>query len=800
MQPDPTRSSERLPMKRTERLLLKPTERLSLKRTERLPLKRMERPSMTLIERLALKRIKPVLSKRSEQPLPSRHAAATASRPLQQSLLATALALALLRSSAALGAPPPTPKQPVVETLQGVTVRDDYRWLEEDSTGTRAWSDAQDAAARKALAALPGLPVLRQRIAGILQQRQITFRPFALAGGRLLAIERDPQKQQPMLVSLALSADPASARLLLDPNALDPSGHTTLDWAVPSPDGGLLAASLSKGGSESGDLHLYETATGREVEPSIAGVQGGTAGGSVAWAADGKGFWYTRYPRKGERPEAEHAFWQQVWFHALGTQEQDDRPQLEQLGRIAEVELRLDDSEPGTGGSGAVLADVRNGDGGEHAFWLRQPGAGWSQVTRNEDGIVAAAFGKGALYLLSRKGTPRGEVLRLPFGAALSQAARLVAQGEGSIEEVLVTAGRVLVREIRGGPERVRVFDLGGQELSPLPTPEVASISFGPRLSGDGVLLEAETYLKPPAWFLLDASSGALAETPLRQKAAADFSAFEAVRETCRSRDGTAVPLTVIRKKGLALDGKSPTLLQAYGGYNLSLTPGYRPVRITFLEQGGVLAIANLRGGGEFGEEWHDQGRLTRKQNVFDDFLACAEHLVAAGYTRPERLAIEGGSNGGLLMGAALTQRPHLFRAVVSHVGIYDMLRTELSPNGAFNVTEYGTVQDKAQFDALYGYSPYHHVVDGVRYPAVLMMTGANDPRVEPMQSRKMAARLQAASASGLPVLLRVDKNSGHGIGASRDEQIERAALVDAFLFDQLGVKVKAALVAPPPR
>jgi prolyl oligopeptidase len=271
------------------------------------------------------------------------------------------------------------------------------------------------------------------------------------------------------------------------------------------------------------------------------------------------------------------------------------------------------------------------------------------------------------------------------------------------------------------------------------------------------------------------------------------FDDAEVVREYAVSKDGTRVPVNIIRLKTAKLNGKNPTLLEGYGGYNISMTPGFvGAFGRMWLNQGGVYAIANLRGGGEYGEEWHRAGRLIRKQNVFDDFIACAEHLIQRNYTSPQHLAIIGGSNGGLLMGAVLTQRPDLFRAVVSAVGIYDMLRVELDPNGAFNVTEYGTVKDPDQFKALYAYSPYHHLRDGGSYPAVLMTTGENDHRVNPMNSRKMTARLQAANISDHPILLRTSSNAGHGIGSSLDEEIQEGTDIFTFLFDQLGIKYVA--------
>ncbi len=276
--------------------------------------------------------------------------------------------------------------------------------------------------------------------------------------------------------------------------------------------------------------------------------------------------------------------------------------------------------------------------------------------------------------------------------------------------------------------------------------------------------------------------------TALRESTIADFSDIEVIRETAASKDGTAVPMSILRRKGTKLDGQNPVLLYGYGGYNISLKPNFQPQLRPLFDRGVVYVVANLRGGGEFGEAWHLAGNLTRKQNVFDDFFACAQWLIDHHYTTPARLAIEGGSNGGLLMGAELTQHPELFRAVVAHVGIYDMLRVELSPNGAFNVTEFGTVKEPEQFRALYAYSPYHHVRDGTQYPAVLFQTGANDPRVDPANSRKMTARLQA-TGTRQPVLLLTSSTSGHGIGTALSERVAQQVDVEAFLFAQWGIR-----------
>ena len=312
------------------------------------------------------------------------------------------------------------------------------------------------------------------------------------------------------------------------------------------------------------------------------------------------------------------------------------------------------------------------------------------------------------------------------------------------------------------------------------------------RLLSDGTLLYSiATYLRPPYFSRYDEAAGKSSETALAQTSPVSFADTEVMREFATSKDGTAVPINIVRRKGTKLDGTNPVLLSGYGGYSVSLTPQFLgPFVRLWLDGGGVFVIANLRGGGEFGEEWHQNGALTHKQNVFDDFIAAAQYLIAKNYTTPKRLAILGGSNGGLLMGAALTQHPELFRAVVSQVGIYDMLRVELDPNGAFNTTEFGTVKNPDQFRALFAYSPYHHVVDGTRYPAIFMATGETDGRVNPAHSRKMIARLQAATASGRPVFLSINAHAGHGIGSALSIRVNQSADLYSFLFDQLGMSL----------
>ena len=681
---------------------------------------------------------------------------------------------------------PLTPKRPVVDSYHGVAVSDDYRWLERgDDAEVRAWSEAQNRRARAVLDRLPSAAAIRQRVSALMKADSIEYSGLVRRGEWIFAVKRDTSKQQPTIVAMK-SADGADGEhTLVDPNALDPNGGTSFDFFVPSLDGRFLAVSLSEGGAESGTVHCYDAATGRELGEPVPRVNGGTAGGSLAWNADATGFWYTRYPREGERPAEDLDFYQQVWFHAFGTPVAQDRYEIgREFPRIAEVRLATTDDGKW------LLATVANGDGGEFAHWLRGPGAAWTQLTKFADKVVGAALGEdAALYLLSRKGAPRGRILRLPLATPrLEAAAEIVPESDVAIEWFVPTRTRLLVVDQVGGPNAVRVFDLTGRAASVLPIPPVSAVLDIVRLAGDDVLVQSSSFVAPTAWRRFRASDGTSAALALGKPSAVDYSDIEVVRETALSQDGKLVPMTILRRRGTKLDGSNPALLDGYGGYGINMSPYYSRVLRIWLDQGGVYALANTRGGGEFGEAWHLAGNLTHKQNVFDDFAACAKHLVSAGYTRPERLACEGGSNGGLLMGATFTQHPELCRAVVSEVGIYDMLRVETTPNGVFNITEFGTTADPPQFRALHAYSPYHHVADGASYPSILFMTGANDPRVDPFHSRKMTARLLAANASSNPVLLRTSASTGHGMGTPLDSRIEEQVDKYAFLFDALGV------------
>ena len=688
--------------------------------------------------------------------------------------------------------PPMADVRPTSDRYHGEEVVDAYQWLEEwENPDVRAWSAGQNRYARHVLEGLGSRDAIRERVTEILSAPTRSHRHLSARGGKLFAIERRPPREQPMLVVMDSPDAPDEARILLDPQILSQDGHVAIDWYVPSHGGDLVAVSLSEGGSERGDVHVYDVASGERVHEVVPHVQNGTAGGDVAWLPDDSGFFYTRYLREGDTHANDDDFYQQLWFHALGTEAAEDRYELgRDLPRIAEIQLDLQVS------TGRLLATVQKGDGGEFAMFLRERDGAWRQFSSFDDGAVQATFGaRDDLYVISRHEHPRGRLLRLPVGRRmdLARAEEVIAEGPDSLVNdfwggptVWPMGGRLYALYQTGGPSELRVFDARGQALDPVEQPDVSAVrALAPM--GDALLFRVESFVAPSTWMKVSAE-GDVTPTALREASPVDVGGWEVRREMATSRDGTQVPVNILMPRGLTLDGSHPCIVSGYGGYGVNIQPRFNPMRAPYLDAGVVYAIANLRGGAEFGEEWHDAGRLVHKQNVFDDFAAAVNHMVERGYTSHERVGIIGGSNGGLLMGATMVQRPDIARVVVSFVGIYDMLRVELSANGAFNVTEFGTVQDAAHYRALRAYSPYHNVREGTAYPATLFLTGANDPRVEPWHSRKMTARLQAANGSEQPILLRTSDTSGHGLDTSLSEEIEESTDGLAFLFHHLGV------------
>ena len=692
---------------------------------------------------------------------------------------------------------PVTQKKPVNDDYHGTIVSEDFRWLEDgQSPLVQAWSDRQNRYARSILDNLPGVPMLRKQITKILSAKTVGYGSVALSGEKCFAIKKEPPRQQPFIVVMDSVDDVSGARILVDPNKLDASGTTSIDWYKVSPDGKWLAVSMSSGGSEVGNLTLYDVETGKAAaRDRIQYVNSGTAGGSLAWFPDSSGFFYTRHFKVSPDNPDDQNVYQQVYRHQLGEVVANDKYELGKgFPQISEIQLAMDAK------TGNLLATVQKGDGGEFAHHLRNSDGQWRQFSRFGDGVKQAVFGKQSdLLVVTLRGAPKGKIVRVPIATLdVQKSPTLIPEGKDTIvtsgvafwgeTTILPMQDRLYVVYQLGGPSELRCFDYQGR---PLPSPsqlDVAAVHGLQAMDGESVLFGNTSYTEPDAYYRYDATSAKTLKTQIANVSATTMRGARVIRKFATSADGTKIPLNIIVPPGVTADKSNPCLVYGYGGYGVNLEPRFRPLNRILMDYKVIYVVTNLRGGGEYGEQWHLEGNLTNKQNVFDDFAACVKYMSSNGYTTPERTAILGGSNGGLLMGAALTQHPKMVKAVVSLVGIYDMLRVELSPNGAFNVTEFGTVKNKEQFKALFGYSPYHNVQDGVDYPAVLFMTGENDPRVDPMQSRKMTARLQQANAADSPILLRTSANAGHGSGNSLTEQIEQSVDLYAFLFNQLRV------------
>ena len=465
----------------------------------------------------------------------------------------------------------------------------------------------------------------------------VRYASFRDTRGGLFALKYQPPRNQPVLVVMKGPLDPKSERVILDLNAADPSGNTAIDFFAPSLDGRFVAVVMSEKGSEEGTAYVIDARTGRRRADAIPRVQLPTAGGSIAWDQSGSGFYYTRYPQGDERPKEDERFYQQVYFHRLGTPPRTDRYELgKDFPRIAETRLET------VPDSGHVLATVANGDGGEHAFYLRDPVGGWTKIAAFADNIRRMALANdGRIYAVSFKGAPRGNVIVLSRAHPdLKKALVLIPEGENAIEDLHSTTLRLFVTYMAGGPSEVRIFDHLGKATTRLPTDRVANVSVGEVLGARDLLVHIQSYTSAPAWYLYSGVSGALEKTELGGDSPVKFDDAEVVREFAVSKDGTRVPISILMKKGTRLDGSNPAILYGYGGYGINMQPYFAVQNRAWLDQGGIYVVANLRGGGEFGEPWHLAGNLAKKQNVFDDMIGAAQHLVERGYTKSDRKSV----------------------------------------------------------------------------------------------------------------------------------------------------------------
>jgi prolyl oligopeptidase len=663
---------------------------------------------------------------------------------------------------------------------------DPYRWLEDgDAPAVARWTDQQNAAARKVLDAIPGRASLRARFERLFSVGSLgvpVSRPRGAGNARrYFYTRRDGTQNQPVLyLRDGLEGDD---RALVDVNRERADGTRALDWWFPSDDGRLVAYGTSDDGSEESLLRVRDVESGQDVGDQIPR----TRACSLAWRPDGAGFYYTRYPKPGEVPPGEEAYHRGVFFHHLGTDPAHDQKVF---------------------GDGRDRTDWPGVDLSPDGRWLVVSVAqGWTRSevhlidTRGDGKPLAVAAGEDArfevvevlddrIYLFTTSGAPRGRI----FAVDPRQPARphwwpIVPEGEDVLERAVYFHGGLAVGFLHDAAARLAVFDRNGGARREVPLPGLGAMT---ALSGARDVAELfyglTGFLAPTTVFNVHLGPAPKSVVWRALAAPIDAAAFEVERVMVTSRDGTRLPLFLAHRKGAPRDGTRPALLTGYGGFDVNMLPAWTASAIPFLESGGTYALAVLRGGGEYGESWHRAGMLGNKQNVFDDFIAAATWLVAERVTAADRLAISGGSNGGLLVGAALTQRPELFRAVVCNVPLLDMLRYHLFRLAQLWIPEYGSPDDPAAARWLAAYSPYQRVRDGVKYPAVFLHTAASDTRVDPMHARKMAARLQAATASGRPVLLQVESKAGHGAGKPLAKVIAELTDQWSFLFAQLGI------------
>ena len=699
------------------------------------------------------------------------------------------------RADAAADAPPVAPVRTVTDTYWGQKVGDPYQWMEDEkSPDFQSWMKAQNGHARKVLARLPGRDALKERIATLSNAGTVVYQVMT-AGPSYFYLKLAPGDDNPKLY--VRDGLKGAERLLVDPDKLGTPGvHYSINYFVPSPDGALLAYGTSAGGSENATLGLIDVANAKPLAEQISRVRFGV----TAWAPDGKSFYYSRLaaPVDGAPPGDKYKK-AMIYRHVLGRQPDGEGDEAE-LGfglspavPVAADELPLlvrSDASP------YVLAIVQKFVKNEFSVYAapysRLDGAKtpWRKVADESDAVTDVSAHGGTLYLLTHKGAPTFRVVSTPLDQPdMAQATPVLAQSKAVLQHLAVAQDALYVQGQEGGIGGVWRVAFGKPVAEAVALPYQGAIGeFSVDPNRPGALLKLTSWTKPQLWYHYDPATGKASDTGLRPLSPVDYSGITSVEVKARSADGTMVPLSIVYRRNLKHDGSNPTLLVGYGSYGISLDPGFNPALLAWLERGGVYAVAHVRGGGEYGEDWHLAGQKANKPNTIADFIGCAQYLIDQKYTSSARIAGQGGSAGGITVGGALTQRPKLFAAIIDNVGVSDNLRIELSPNGPPNIPEFGSVKTEQGFKDLYAMSAYHHVVEGTDYPAVLLTTGIHDPRVDSWQMAKMAARLQAATRSGKPILLRVDYDAGHGIGSTKTQTIDETADEWSFLLWQFGV------------
>jgi len=691
------------------------------------------------------------------------------------------------KTSAPPSAPPKAAEKPIIDIFHGTKVLDNYRWLEDgNSPETQKWVEQEMAYTRGMLDRLAGRDAIHKRLTDLLSIGSVTAP--AIAGRHYFYTKREGMQNQPVLYVRDSLNGPD--RVLVDANKLSADGTIALDWFYPSDNGKYVAYGISPSGSEMSTLHIIETKTGTILPDTIER----TRAASVAWRLDNSGFYYTRYPKKGDVPAGQEMYNRHVYYHEVSN-DPEDRP---------------DDSDPLIFGQGRDAEDWPSVSLSNDGRWLMiTVSEGWTKselflvdvkagtpptrITTGKNFLYGADVYNDKLYITTNEDAPRYRVFVADAGNYDRNSWKeLIPQTDAVLQSTAVFGGKLFAQYEQNASSQLKIFDLEGKKLIDLTLPTIGSVyASGGRWDRDEMFYGFQSFTFAPSIYRYDLKDGSTSLWTKVDAPSIDPAAYAVNQEWFHSKDGTRVPMFVVHKKGLEKNGRNPTLLTGYGGFNVSLTPTFGRTAYLWMERGGVYAVANLRGGAEFGEDWHRAGMLDKKQNVFDDMIAAAEYLIREKYTDKNHLAVQGGSNGGLLMGAMMTQRPDLFRAVICQVPLLDMIHYQDFQIAKLWIPEYGTAEKADDFKWLYAYSPYHHVKPGAEYPAILFMTADTDTRVDPMHAKKMAALMQAEAKNGAshtrPILLRIESKAGHGAGKPVTKQIEEFTDVYSFLFWQLG-------------
>ncbi|TWT88670.1 Prolyl endopeptidase precursor [Pseudobythopirellula maris] len=692
--------------------------------------------------------------------------------------------LAAAKELPGVGPYPETDREPVTDTYHGVSIVDPYRWLEEDvreSPRVADWVERQQAFTRSYLDGLSERESFEKRLTELWNYAR--YSPPQKAGPRYLYRKNDGLQNQSVLY-LADSAE-ADGEVLIDPNSWSEDGTIALAGYSPSHDGRWLAFQRSEAGSDWKTIRVMSLPDGKETGEVIEWVKYS----GIGWAPDGSGFYYTRYPEPAEGEAFQGAALNpSICFHRLGTPVSEDQT-LYSNPEHPDWSFGVSPTEDGR----YLLLRVFTGTDNQNQLLYRETSAPhdapWTPLFddfQNEWSPFGADGDR--IYLTTDYQAPNRRIVALDLARpGRENLEELVRESDATLEGASYVGGKIFAQYLEDVAAVVRLYDVEGTPLGEVALPGVGSVGgFGGKQEDQETFFYYTSYDAPPTTYRYDIAQGDV--TKLREpEVAADLESLEVRREFYTSKDGARVPIFLMHKKGLELDGTNPTLLYGYGGFTISLTPGYSPSRTAWVERGGVLAVANLRGGGEYGEAWHAAGKLDKKQNVFDDFIAAAEWLIDQKITSSKHLAIQGGSNGGLLVGAVMTQRPELFGACLPAVGVMDMLRFHTFTAGQFWRDEFGSADDAEMFPVLRAYSPYHNLKEGVAYPATMVTTADTDDRVVPMHSFKFAAELQRCHAGDTPVLIRIETRAGHGAGTPTSKRIEEAADLWSFLWANVG-------------